>query len=89
MVMKNHVESNHVALLKIFLEDATFVFPKSALYHEPNKNRVNVSPSNISSFFSSSFKFKKDDLTQSSFVEDFMYVVKGLLPMRNVESISL
>jgi hypothetical protein len=89
MAMKNHVESNHVALLQIFLEDATFEFPKSPLYREPSKKKVNVSPFNIFGFFSSSFKFKKDDLTRSSFVENPMFVVKGLLLMKIVESIWL
>ncbi len=61
--MKKHVEFDHVDLLKIFLEDAIFEFPKSPLYREPSKKKVIVSPSNIFGFFSSSFKFKKDDLT--------------------------
>jgi hypothetical protein len=40
-------------------------------------------------FFTSS-KFKKDDLTQVGFVEDFMlFVVKGLLLRKIVESIWL
>jgi hypothetical protein len=63
MVIKKHVEYDHVALLKIFLEDATFEVSKSPIYHEPNKKRANVSPFNISSCFFSSFKFKKDDPT--------------------------
>jgi hypothetical protein len=35
--MEKHVESYHVPLLKIFLEDATFNVPKSPFHHEPNK----------------------------------------------------
>ncbi len=31
--MKKHVEYNHVALLKIFLEDAAFEVHKSPIYH--------------------------------------------------------
>jgi hypothetical protein len=43
---------------------------------------------NIFGFFCNSFKFKKDDLTQSSFVEDLMlFVVKRLSPMSIMESI--
>lgn len=44
----------------------------------------------ISQVFFNSFKFKKDDPTQSGFVEDLMlFVVKKLLPMRTMESIWL
>jgi hypothetical protein len=62
-VMKKHVEHDHVTLLNFFLKDAVFEVPKSLIYHEPSKKKANVSPFNISGFFFSSFKFKKDDLT--------------------------
>ncbi len=45
--MKNHVESNHAALMKIFVKDATF----TPHYREPSEKRVNVSPFNIFGFF--------------------------------------
>ncbi len=51
MAMKNHVESNHAALMKIFVKDATFEFSKSPHYREPSEKRVNVSPFNIFGFF--------------------------------------
>jgi hypothetical protein len=47
MAMKNHVESNHAALMKIFVKDATF----TPHYREPSEKRVNVSPFNIFGFF--------------------------------------
>jgi hypothetical protein len=50
-IMKKHVEYDHVALLKIFLKNATFEVPKSPIYHEPSKKRANVSPFNIFGFF--------------------------------------
>jgi len=45
---------------------------------EPSKKRADVSPTTISGFFFSIInKFKKDDVTQMGFVEDFMlFVVK-------------
>jgi hypothetical protein len=74
--------------LKILIEDVAFKVPKSPLYCEPSKKKVNVAPFKILGFFLNTYKFKKDDLTQSSFVEDFMsFIVKGLLPMRIMESI--
>jgi hypothetical protein len=89
MTMKKHVEYDHVVLLKILLKDATLEVPKSPLYCELSKKRVNV-PFKILGFFLNNYKFKKDDLTQSGFVEDFMsFIIKGLLPMRIVESIWL
>jgi hypothetical protein len=51
MAMKNHVESNHAALMKFFVKDATFEFSKSPHYHEPSEKRVNVSFFNIFGFF--------------------------------------
>jgi hypothetical protein len=90
MTMKKHVEYGHVVLLNILLIDVALEVPKSPLYCEPSKKRVNVVPFKIIGFFLNNYKFKKDDLTQSGFVEDFMsFIVKGLLPMRIVESIWL
>ncbi len=87
--MKKLVEYDHFALLKMFLKDHVIIeAPRSPLDYEPNKKKATISPSNILVFFY--FKFKKDDLTQVGFVEDLMlFVVKGLLPMRIVESIWL
>ncbi len=90
MTMKKHVEYDHVVLLKILLKDAALEVPKSPLYCELNKKRVNVVPLKILGFFLNNYKFKKDDLTQLGFVEDFMsFIVKRLLPMRIAESIWL
>jgi hypothetical protein len=64
--------------------------PKCPRDCEPNKKIATISPSNIIGLFSTNFKFKKYDLTQVGFVEDLMlFVVKGLLLMRIVESIWL
>jgi hypothetical protein len=91
MTMKKHVEYDHFALLKMFLEDHVVIEAlRSTLDCEPNKKRAIVFPSNIFGFFSTNFKYKKYDLTQVGFVEDLMlFVVKGLLLMRIVESIWL
>ncbi len=91
MTMKKHVEYDHFALLKMFFESHVVIeAPRSPLDCEPNKKRAIDFPSNIFGFFSTNFKFKKDDLIQVGFLEDLMlFVVKGLLPMRIVESIWL
>ncbi len=47
-------------------------------------------PSLIFGFFSTPSKFKKDDATQVGLFEDLMmFVIKGLMPMRTIESIWL
>jgi hypothetical protein len=61
-----------------------------SLSHEPTKKRTHVIPSAISGFFSSTNQFKKDNETQVCFLEDVMlFVIKGYLPMKIVESIWL
>jgi hypothetical protein len=46
------------------------------------RRKGHVSPYEISWFFSTSSKIKKDDLTQVGFLDGLMLlVVKGLLPM--------
>jgi len=66
-------------------------FKKSfPLDHEPNKKRAHVSLFVIFGFFSIVNKFKINDVTQMGFVEDMMlFMVKGFLLMKNVESIWL
>jgi hypothetical protein len=88
--MKKHVESNHSALLKILLKEATNLASRSSLDCDPNKKRPHVSSSIISNFFLITSKFKKDDATQVVFLEDLMlFMIKGFMFMRIVESIWL
>jgi len=61
--MKIHVDYNHSILLKILLEDATNIAPKSPLNCEPIKKRACVCPIAISSLFSIVNEFKRDDAT--------------------------
>jgi hypothetical protein len=52
------------------------------------KKGAHVSPFAISSFFFSTSKFKKDDAIQVVVLEDLMlFVIRGLMPMKTVESI--
>jgi len=52
MMMNKHIEYDHFALLKMFLEDHVVIkAPRSPLDCEPNKKRAIVSPSNIFGFF--------------------------------------
>jgi hypothetical protein len=47
-------------------------------------------PSLILVFFSTTSKFKKDDATQVGLLEGLMmFVIKGLMPMKTIESIWL
>ncbi len=57
--MKKHVDSNHSILLKILLEDATNIAPKSPLNCEPIKKRACVCAIVISSFFLLSISLKE------------------------------
>jgi hypothetical protein len=88
--MKKHVKSKHFILLNDFLEDATTMAPRSSPDCEPNKKKAHVSPIAIFCFFILLVNSKKNVATQMGFVEDFLlFVVKGLLPMRIIESIWL
>jgi len=83
---ESNLESNHFALLKRNLEDATNLAPKSPLNCEHSKKRAHVSPCIIFGFLSTSNKFKKDDVTHAGFLENVMlFVVKGLMFTKIVE----
>jgi hypothetical protein len=76
--------------LKILLEEATNLAPRSSLNYQPNKKRAHVSSFVISNFFPIASKFKKDDASQVVFLENLMlFMIKGLMFMRNVKSIWL
>jgi hypothetical protein len=61
-----------------------------SLFREPTKKWVHVTPSAIFVFFSFTNQFKKDNETQVCFLEDVMlFVIKGYLPMKPIESIWL
>jgi hypothetical protein len=45
--MKKHVEFNHSTLLKILLEEATNLAPRSSLDGEPNKKRAHLCSSTV------------------------------------------
>jgi len=84
------LESNHSALLKRNLEDATNLTPRSPLNCEPSKKRAHVSPCTSFGFLSTSNKFKKNDATHVGFLENVMlFVIKRLMFMKIVESILL
>ncbi len=88
--MKKHVEFDHFTLLQKLLVDPTNLAPRSPLDCKPSKKRAHVDPFVISSFFSFASKFKKDDVIQVVFLEDLLlqlFVIKGLMLMRIVESI--
>jgi hypothetical protein len=88
--MKKHVEFGHSILLQQLLEDPTNLATRSPLNHEPSKKRAHVSPYAISSVFSFTNKFRKDDAIQVVFLEDLMlFMIKGLMPMRIIKSIWL
>jgi hypothetical protein len=70
------------------LEDATNLVTKSPLNCEPSKKKAHVSPFANFSFFSTVRKFKTYDATQVGYLEDLMlFVIKGLMPMKTIESI--
>ncbi len=84
------MESNHFALLKRNLEDATNLAPRSPLNCEPSKKRAHVSLCTIFGFLSTSNKFKKNDATRVGFSENVMlFVIKRLMFMKIIESILL
>jgi hypothetical protein len=86
--MKKHVEFDHYTLLQKLLVDPTNLAPRSPLDCKPSKKRAHVDPSAIFSFFSFASKFKKDDAIQVIFLEDLLlFVIKGLMLMRIIESI--
>jgi hypothetical protein len=90
IAMKKHVESNHSTLLQKMLENPTNLTTRFPLACEPSKKKAHVSPYVISGFFSSTYKFKKDDAIQIIFLEYLMlFVIKGLIPMRTIKSIWL
>jgi hypothetical protein len=85
--MKKHVDFGHSILLNTLLKYTTNIAPRFPLNHEPNKKRAYVYPIAISIFFSTISIFFINDTTQAGFLEDLMlFVVKGLLPIRIVES---
>jgi hypothetical protein len=87
--MKKHVDSEHGALLKRYVEEVNNCF-KPSFQHELAIKRLHVTPIAIFRFFSSINQFTKYHETQIAFLEDErLYVIKGFLPMRIVESIWL
>jgi hypothetical protein len=74
-------------LIQMFLRRCNkHIAPRSPLYHESSKKRTRVYPTTI--YISN--KFKRDDVTQMGFIEYLMlFVVKGLLFVRTIESIWL
>ncbi len=58
--MKKHVEYDHFALLKMFLEDHVVIeAPRSPLDCEPNKKRAIISQSNIFGFLLLTLSLRK------------------------------
>jgi hypothetical protein len=86
---KSDLVSNHSTLLKRNLEDRTNLAPRSPFNREPSKKRAHISPCIIFGFLSTSNKFKKDDAPHVDFLENVMFVIKGLMFMKIVESILL
>ncbi len=81
--MKKHVDFGHFILLKY----ATNIAPRFPLNHETNKNRAYLYPIAISNFLYIISIFFLNDTTQVGFLEVLMlFVVKGLLPIRIIES---
>ncbi len=86
--MKTHVEFDHSTLLQKLLVNPTNLAPRSPLDCKLSKKRAHVDPYAISNFFSFASKFKKDDAIQVVFLGDLLlFVIKGLMLMRIVESI--
>jgi hypothetical protein len=87
--MKKHVDMEHGALLKRYVEKVNN-HPKPSLVHEPTTKCSHVNPTVISRIFSFTNQLKKDHETKVVFLEKVMlYVIKGFLPMRTFESIWL
>jgi hypothetical protein len=88
IAMKIHVEFDHSTLLQKFLEDPTNLAPRSPLDHEPIKKRACMYLLLQFLVFFSTSKFKKDDAIQVVLLEDLMlFVIRGLMLMKTVESI--
>lgn len=69
-----------------FRKCSNHIVPRSPLYHESSKKRTHVYPTTI--YITN--KFKRDDVTQMGFMQYLMlFVVKGLLFVRTIESIWL
>jgi hypothetical protein len=84
--MKKYVESYHSTLVEKLLEDPTNLATRSSFNCEPNKKKVQVSPSATFGFFSFANKFKKDDAIQVVLLENLMlFVIKGLMFTRTIE----
>jgi hypothetical protein len=63
IAMKKHVELEHNILIKMFCPKKFDVATTISLSYEPTKKRAHVIPSAISSFFSSTNQFKKNNET--------------------------
>jgi hypothetical protein len=63
IAMTKHVELEHNTLIKKFCQKKSDVATTISLSHEPTKKRAHVIPSAISSFFSFTNQFKKDNET--------------------------
>jgi hypothetical protein len=87
--MKKHVDMEHGALLKRYVEEVNN-HPKPSLENESAIKCPHVNQLQFIDFFPFTNQFKKDDESQVVFLEDVMlYVIKGFLPMRTFESIWL
>jgi len=63
ITMKKHVELEHNTLIKKFCQKNSDVAATTSLSCEPAKKRAHVIPNAISSFFSSTNQFKKNNET--------------------------
>jgi hypothetical protein len=88
--MKKHVEFEHNALIKKNRQKQFHVATTISLSRATTKKWVHVTLSAISSFFYSTNQFKKDNESHVCFLEDVMlFVIKGYLSMKAIESIWL
>ncbi len=86
IVLKEHVDANHVVLANRFEEEMNSPLGK-ILEKQPTKKRPNVSNFEISKFFGVKDLLKRDDVQQKQFLQDLtVLVVKSHLPIQFVDN---
>jgi hypothetical protein len=81
IVLKKHMDANHGIIVKKFEEEVNNNF-KSQLESQLAKKRFVVNSSMISNFFRAINPYKKDNVHEKDFVENFnLLVIKNHLPI--------
>ncbi len=76
--MKKHVDVEHFALMRKLIKCLTIIMAKAPLDQQASKKKAHVFPSTIFRLISINKKFRKNDPTHVSFLEDLMlFMAKG------------